>query len=226
VEFFMRTANETMVRSVYFLPSRGARFLAMSARSGGACNAASVDRMVEGRSPALICIKGERSPCGHRGAIECRFERSCHKRRTMKLMSTLAAVAVATLAGCSSFPVSGTKQPEQHEAHHPAAETAPKVDPARFEQQMKTMREMHQKMVAARTPAERTSLMKDHMKAMQDGMAMMGQKGGGMPMHCGDMPSKPGGPSVQKDMMQRMDMMEMMMQMMVDREAAIPPAAR
>jgi hypothetical protein len=31
---------------------------------------------------------------------------------------------------------------------------------------------------------------------------------------------------MQQNMMQRMDMMEMMMQMMVDRQAVMPPAAR
>lgn len=155
------------------------------------------------------------------------------KRITMKLKSILVAAAAVTLAGCSSFPGSGAKQAEEHDAHHPAAEAAPKVDPAKFDQQMKTMQEMHQKMMAAKTPAERAALMKDHMKAMQDGMAMMGQmgggsmmgqKGGGMPMQGGGMSSMPGG--VQQDMMQRMDMMEMMMQMMVDREAVMPPAAK
>lgn len=90
-------------------------------------------------------------------------------------------------------------------------------------------------MMAAKTSAERAALMKDHMKTMQDSMAMIGQmsggpmmgkKGGGMPMQGGGMSSMPGGPSMQKDMMRRMDMMEMMMQMMVDREAAMPPAAK
>jgi len=140
---------------------------------------------------------------------------------------TLAAAAVVTLAGCASFPGSTAKPAEEHEAHHPAAETAPKVDPAKFDQQMKSMQEMHQKMMAAKTPGERAALMKDHMKTMQDGMAMMGQMGGGgMPMQSGGMSSTPGSPSMQKDMMQRMDMMEMMMQMMVDREAAMPPASK
>jgi len=139
---------------------------------------------------------------------------------------TLAAAAVVTLAGCASFPGSTGKPAEEHEAHHPAAETAPKVDPAKFDQQMKSMQEMHQKMMAAKTPGERAAMMKDHMKTMQDGMAMMGQMGGGMPMQGGGMSSKSGGPSMPKDMMQRMDMMEMMMQMMVDREAAMPPASK
>ena len=144
----------------------------------------------------------------------------------MILVRTLAAIAALTLAGCSSFPGSGSKQADEHAAHHPAAEGTPKVDPAKVEQQMQTMREMHQKMMAAKTPAERAALMKDHMKAMQDGMAMMGQMGGRMPTQGGGMSSMPGGPSMQTEMMQRMDMMEMMMQMMVDQEAARPPPAR
>jgi hypothetical protein len=153
----------------------------------------------------------------------------------MKLKFILAAAAGVALAGCSSFPASGPKQPEEHKAHHPAAESATTVDPSKFDQQMKAMHEMHQKMMASKTPAERSALMKDHMKTMQDGMAMMGQmsggpmmgqKGGGMPMQGGGMSSTPGGSSMQKDMMRRMDMMEMMMQMMVDREAAMPPAVK
>ncbi len=154
----------------------------------------------------------------------------------MRHISILATVAAVTLAGCSAFPGPGAKQAEEHDGHHPAAGTAPRVDPARFDQQKKTMLEMHQKMMAAKTPAERSGLMKDHMKAMQDGMAMMGQmgggmpmmgqKGGGMPMQGSEMSSMPGGAPMRKDMMQRMDMMEMMMQMMVDREAAMPPAAK
>ena len=136
----------------------------------------------------------------------------------MKFTSILAAATVVTLAGCSSFPSSTAKQAEEHQAHHPAAKTAPKVDPAKFDQQMKTMQEMHQKMMDAKTPAERTALMKDHMKSMQDGMAMMGQmRGGKGGMGMGGMG---GEKSMGPEMMgKRMDMMEMMMQMMMDREA-------
>jgi len=136
----------------------------------------------------------------------------------MKLIGILAASAAVTLAGCSSFPGSAAKPAEAHETHHPAADAAPRVDPARFDQQMKTMQEMHQKMMAAKTPAERAALMKDHMKAMQDGMAMMGQ------MHTSN---GKGGTRMSPEMMsKRMDMMEMMVQMMMDRDGMKPPATK
>ena len=38
---------------------------------------------------------------------------------------------------------------------------------------MKVMQEMHDKMMAAKTPEERNALMAEHMKAMQEGMGMM-----------------------------------------------------
>jgi hypothetical protein len=116
-----------------------------------------------------------------------------------------------------------------HAAHHPpgASEPAapskavpkPAAKPsvtasapssARVSSTMKSMQEMHDKMMAAKTPEERQALMADHMKAMQGGMGMMGQ-----------MKSEQGGTSTRPEMMaKRMDMMEMTMQMMMDREAA------
>lgn len=82
--------------------------------------------------------------------------------------------------------------------------------------QMKSMRKMHDKMMGAATPAERQALMAEHMKVMQDGMAMMGQMKNG----AAGMPMTP------EMMGKRMDMMEMMMQMMMDREAARMPAPK
>ena len=79
---------------------------------------------------------------------------------------------------------------------------------------MKSMQEMHARMMAAKTAEERQALMADHMKVMQDGMAMMGQMNG-----------RKGGTSPES-MSKRLDMMEMMMQMMVDRDAAHAPAAK
>ena len=47
------------------------------------------------------------------------------------------------------------------------------------DQHMKIMPQtMHEKFLAAKTPEERQALMAEHMKLMQDGMAMMKQMGG------------------------------------------------
>jgi outer membrane murein-binding lipoprotein Lpp len=137
----------------------------------------------------------------------------------------LIAAALMSLAGCSSFPGAGAKKADEHAAHHPAS-TEAKADTAKFDEQMKLMHDMHQKIKAAKTPAERAALMKDHMSAMQGGMSMMGQMRSGMPGRDGGMSSMPAGPIRHKGMERRMEMMEMMMQMMMDREAAKPPAAR
>ena len=152
------------------------------------------------------------------------YERSLPRRpsqseKTMKFVVGLCALAAVLLAGCSSMPGSPTKASEQHAAHHFEG-TAAASAPAGYEQQMKAMQEMHQKMAAAKTPGERTALMKDHLKAMQDGMGMMGQMGGGMMGGKGAMPMDP------ELMKRRMDMMEMMMQMMIDREVMQPPAPK
>lgn len=110
---------------------------------------------------------------------------------------------------------------KDHAAHHPDAASAPvaaatpkSVTPtsSQPDMSMKSMHDMHKKMMSAKTPDERQALMSEHMKAMQDGMATMGRmKSAG---------AKNGSPSERLDAMgKRMDMMEMMMQMMVDREA-------
>ena len=114
---------------------------------------------------------------------------------------------------------------EDHSAHHPAntpaasateMPAAGKMDKgqmAGMDQHMKAMQVMHEKMAAAKTPAERQALMVEHMKLMQDGMAMMKsmvamQGGNGMDAYMG---------ARQQMREKRMDMMESMMQMMMDR---------
>ena len=95
---------------------------------------------------------------------------------------------------------------------------------------------MQEKMMAARTPAERSALMAEHMQSMRDGMAMMDKAGGmGMGMNMGmkkdggagggmDM-KKGGGAGMSHEMMEkRMDMMQQMMKMMMERTAAASPA--
>jgi len=123
----------------------------------------------------------------------------------------------------------------QHVQHHPvdsakkAAEAKPKAmvaeSMAAMDSQMKVMREMHEKMMAAKTPEERNALMADHAKAMQDGMSMMGSRAsmGGMKGMDG-MGSGANKGRMPLDMMthhemmeKRMEMMTSMMQMMMDR---------
>ncbi|MCW7541139.1 hypothetical protein OOT46_25325 [Aquabacterium sp. A7-Y] len=128
----------------------------------------------------------------------------------------LLTVACVALVGCASSEHRSTG--EAHAAHHPSRTAAPAlaVSPAAADQQMKMMQEMHQKMRAAKTPEERQALMAEHMKAMQAGMSMMcemGQDGMGSPRIVGT-----------EDKMKRcMDMKDMTMKMMMDREAPNAP---
>lgn len=101
---------------------------------------------------------------------------------------------------------------------------APSNHMAMMDAQMKTMREMHEKMMGTKTPQERSQLMAEHMKSMQGGMAMMGEMGG-----MGDMKGMPGMQGMSGDMAahhqmmaKRMEMMQMMMKMMMDRMPAAP----
>ena len=94
---------------------------------------------------------------------------------------------------------------------------------ARMDAQMKTMRDMHEKMMNAKTPEERSKLMAEHMKTMQDGMAMMdGMSGAGMGGMKG-MQGMTGDMGARHQMMEkRMEMMQAMMKMMMDRMPAAP----
>ena len=129
--------------------------------------------------------------------------------------STLIACSTAPAMPMGAAPANGMPSPERMAA---------------MDAQMKTMREMHAKMMAAKTAGERQALMAEHMKAMQGGMAMMkGMSGmGGMsgPGGMGGMGDPKGMPADMaqrhKMMMQHMEMMQMMMDMMMQR---MPPAA-
>jgi len=119
---------------------------------------------------------------------------------------------------------------QDHATHHPASAAAATASKAarpkasaptamQMDAQMQAMHEMHDRMMAAKSPEERQALMADHLKAMQDGMAMMGRMQGG---------SMGGGMSgSQHEMMsRRMDMMQVMMQMMMDRDGAASPSMK
>ncbi len=142
----------------------------------------------------------------------------------MNLVRPLSMALALVAVGAPSW----AAQHDQAKPHHPAGSASaagaksmpgkamPEMAP--MAHQMKAMQQMHDKMMAAKTPEERNALMADHMKAMQDGMAMM--KGmGGM--------TGPKGPRTdmsqrQAMMEQRMDMMQTMMEMMADRLPQAP----
>lgn len=144
----------------------------------------------------------------------------------MKLVRNLSLALALFAVGAPSW----AAQHDQHKAHHPAGaasaagsksmpgKTTPEM--ARMANHMKAMQDMHDKMMAAKTPEERNALMGEHMKTMQEGMGMM--KGmGGMGGMAGPK-SPPTSMTERQTMMeQRMDMMQTMMEMMVDR---LPPA--
>ena len=137
----------------------------------------------------------------------------------MKLVSNLSLALALFAAGAPNW----AAQHDPHKAHHPAGsasaagskslpgKTTPEM--ARMANHMKAMQEMHDKMMAAKTPDERNALMAEHMKTMQEGMGMMKGMGGmtGPKSPSTDMTQR------QTRMEQRMDMMQTMMEMMVDR---------
>jgi hypothetical protein len=147
---------------------------------------------------------------------------------SMSSLKTLAVVTtLALVSACTSPGVPNSAKAEEHASHHPAAVPA-------VQERMKAMREMHDKMMNAKTPAERQALMADHMKSMQDGMEMMKGMGGmaGMgamgPMGgaMGDGKGMPAELAKRHQMMEgRMEMMQMMMEMMMQRMPS-PPSAK
>ena len=148
-----------------------------------------------------------------------------------RLIRTLLALSVVSLAAACASPDPMASGPMMQGK----PDGAGGMSMAAMEPRMQAMQAMHAKMMAAQTPAERQALMADHMKAMQDGMAMMKEKhampgmGGkaGMAGMAGMAESgcKPGEMAGQQRMMgDHHAMMQMMMDMMADRMPAAPAA--
>lgn len=103
----------------------------------------------------------------------------------MRALRTLAALSVVAFApACTA---TGHVHPPSPSASAAPVPVAAAGTPASSDPRMKAMQEMHQKMRAATTPAERQALMAEHLKALQGGMAMMKEMhakhaGGGMGM--------------------------------------------
>ena len=130
-------------------------------------------------------------------------------------MKTTLSLALALAISAMATPT-WAAQDDPHQGHHPASTASaptPKSTPNRTNpkmacmgMQMQAMHEMHDKMMAAKTPEERNALMAEHMKVMKNGMDMMK-----------DMSVRRGmkGERAAHDPM--MEMMQGMMQMMMDR---------
>ena len=140
----------------------------------------------------------------------------------MKLATSLSLALAVAITGTQTWAAT----PAEHDVHHPAGAASAstsknmpsksKLAMAGMDSQMKSMQEMHNKIMAAKTPEERNALMAEHMKTMQDGMTMMN---GMAPSGMSGMP-KDMAPRHQM-MEKHMEMMHSMMQMMMDR---LPPA--
>lgn len=141
----------------------------------------------------------------------------------MKLAHSLSLALAISAVGAPGWAADA----DEHQAHHPAgAASAPatkampgkaRPDTARMNSQMMAMQAMHDKMMAAKTPAERDALTAEHMKVMQDSMTMMNSMSpGGMGGMKGDMAAR------HQTMEARMEMMQATMQMMMDRLPAEP----
>ena len=148
----------------------------------------------------------------------------------MKLVSSLSLVLALCAVGAPSW----AAQHDQNKPHHPsgsasagASKSMPgksRPEMAGMANHMQAMQEMHDKMMAAKTPEERSALMAEHMKTMQEGMGMMKAMGGmgGMGAMTGHK-SPPATMAERQAMMeQRMNMMQSMMEMMVDRLPQTP----
>lgn len=146
--------------------------------------------------------------------------------RPLVIASTLALLGSAAWAEDAHHPkaaASSAKAPKAAAAKAAPARPVAKESLIKMDQQMMDMRAMHDKMMSAKTPEERSALMTEHMKSMQGGMAMMGgMAGAGKDGMKGGMP--PDMATHHQMMEKRMEMMEAMMQMMMDRMPS--PAAK
>ncbi|TAL85980.1 MAG: hypothetical protein EPN62_13065, partial [Candidimonas sp.] len=95
----------------------------------------------------------------------------------MTYVRTFISIAVLTSAALATSAWAG----DQNASHHPAPDTVAQVAQMRsgspragatardYASQMKAMQQMHDEMLAAKTPKERRALMPKQMKLMQGG---------------------------------------------------------
>jgi hypothetical protein len=134
-------------------------------------------------------------------------------------MTLTRFVSLALAVASASALIACTTAPAMPMGSAPAGSMATPERMAAMDAQMKTMHEMHARMMNAKTADERQALMAEHMKAMQGGMAIMkGMSGMGSMSAMADAKGSPGEMDGRHTMMgQRMEMMQMMMDMMMQR---------
>jgi len=138
--------------------------------------------------------------------------RLSHKTATAALLSLLVAGFSAVHAA-----------PDEHAAHHPAADSkaatdTPPAAPAGAMANMKTMQEQMSAIRAAKDPKQRAKLMDEHMRTMQSTMQMMQQDKGCMMMGKEGMA---GGAMKDGESGGGMSMMQMMMDQMMQHQKAM-----
>jgi hypothetical protein len=151
------------------------------------------------------------------------FNRQENLMSSFSTVISVSALAFLTACAAPGGPASSSDTPaaaSAHASHHPGTpSTAPMPG---MQDRMKAMHEMHDKMMNAKTPAEREALMAEHMKSMQGGMDMMKRMGCMAPMGAGAGMSSSDMAQKQQAMAGCAQMMQMMMEMMGQRMPNAP----
>lgn len=145
-------------------------------------------------------------------------------------------LVVSSIILSSASALAAAQTADEHNAHHPnmnatgetSALAQTPADPALLEKKMdahmQTMHAFHEKLQKT-SPKERQALMSEHHELMQEGMKMMGMasermQGMGMMGNMHSQTTKDQSAAHHTMMLKRMDMMQSMMQMMMDRMPA------
>lgn len=143
----------------------------------------------------------------------------------------IATAAVVGLVGCAQTPLDHSGLGTDPAAFAgsgamPAGEADSAM--AQMDVHIKAMREVHLRIMRAKTPKERGAVMAEHMKLMQDGLAMMrsmeqGGMGPGAKDTMKDMGAMDGEHAKRHAFMEKkMEMMQGMSEMMMDRMTDAP----
>lgn len=139
----------------------------------------------------------------------------------MKQAHTLSLAIAAAIAmfGAPAWSADRPNHPAQA-ASASVANAMPgkdRSDATRMNSQTKAMNEMHDRMLASKTPQERDALAAEHMKLMQDSMALINSMSpGATEIQKGDMVGR------HQTMEMRMELMRGTMQMLIDPLLAAP----